>query len=162
MPDPVTKASLLRDMRAAWRESEALLAGLSETALVRADANGDWSIKDVLAHLAGYECLYVESAGAHLRGEPQRLDEVRALSPEERNQRDVMQSRQRPVIAVVADARQTFKRLQALVVDFPEMFVTEPQSIKGIAEPVLIGQALQHVCDHRRAHMRDLRGRADL
>ena len=34
MNDPVTKASLLRDMRAAWRESEALLAGLGEVSNV--------------------------------------------------------------------------------------------------------------------------------
>ena len=156
MGDRVRKAGLLHDMRAAWRESEALLTVLGEADLTRPGADGDWSVKDVLAHLAGYERLYVESAEAHLRGEPQRLEEVRALSPEERNRRDVQQSRQRPLAAVVADARHVFRRLLALVEGFPEAFVVEPQTIAGIDEPVLVGEALQHVCDHRRAHVRSL------
>jgi hypothetical protein len=153
----VTRASLLRDMRSAWQESEALLTELAEADVTRVGAEGDWSVKDVLAHLAEYERLYVESVEAHNRGEPQRLEEVRERTPEERNQHDVQRSRQRPLTEIMADERRVFQRLIALVDGFTEDFVVEPQTFDGIAEPVVVGHALQHVCDHRRAHVRALR-----
>ena len=51
----MTKAEALAELRAARQELEELLAGLPPERMERPGATGDWSVKDVLAHLLWYE-----------------------------------------------------------------------------------------------------------
>lgn len=43
----------------------------------------------------------------------------------------------------MAESWRTSRRLQAFVEGFPEVFVVELQSISGIAEPILVLEAMQ-------------------
>ncbi|HET8841945.1 MAG TPA: ClbS/DfsB family four-helix bundle protein [Ktedonobacteraceae bacterium] len=74
MANPSTKAELLAKMQEGYTAFEALLAPLDSTQLIASGVNGDWSIKDILAHIATWQAratLIVQAAG---RNEPPKLD----------------------------------------------------------------------------------------
>jgi hypothetical protein len=55
MSEPTNKAELLAEMQRSYLAFEALMAPLSEAQLTEAGVNGDWSIKDVLAHIMTWQ-----------------------------------------------------------------------------------------------------------
>ena len=74
MPDPTNKAELLEKMRSGYAAFEALLGPLSKTQLTTPGVNGDWSIKDMLAHIATWQARATQILEAALRNEKPQLD----------------------------------------------------------------------------------------
>jgi len=50
-----TKGRTLADMRAAWDETEAVLSTIPEDRMLSVGVTDEWSVRDLLAHIAGYE-----------------------------------------------------------------------------------------------------------
>jgi hypothetical protein len=67
MPKPTTKSELMLDIRKEWDTLEQFYASLSPEQMSQAGAIGEWSPKDVLAHLAEWQqlCLDWYNAGLH-------------------------------------------------------------------------------------------------
>ncbi len=55
MDTPTTEAALLSAMETARREWDTLLFQVDEHALVKPGVEGVWSVKQIVAHIAGYE-----------------------------------------------------------------------------------------------------------
>jgi hypothetical protein len=55
MPQPKTKAKILKRLETERRRLEHNLAGLSADAMLQPGVVGQWSVKDILAHLADWE-----------------------------------------------------------------------------------------------------------
>jgi hypothetical protein len=73
MTDPATKAELLECTRSEHRRLEAALAGISEPDMLRPGVVGEWSIKDILAHISDWEQRFLSWYQAGRRGEvPER------------------------------------------------------------------------------------------
>jgi hypothetical protein len=65
MPQPKSKAHILKRLQAERRRLEQNLAALSPDDMLRPGVVGEWSVKDVLAHLADWEAhmlVWVEAA----------------------------------------------------------------------------------------------------
>ena len=86
MDEPITKAGLLRELRAVRAEWDALMAEVGAARMTEPGAAGDWSIKDVTAHLTSYSRWFVNASEAHFRGEMPPLDGSEGMSFEQRNQ----------------------------------------------------------------------------
>lgn len=69
MPRPTTKKQLLEAMQTEQQSLEELLAGLSPDQMTRPGIVGEWSVKDVLAHLIEWEQMVLSWYSAGLRGE---------------------------------------------------------------------------------------------
>ena len=52
---PTTKAAFIAEMESIRREWDALLARLDEQGLLEPGVEGTWSVKQIVAHVAGYE-----------------------------------------------------------------------------------------------------------
>jgi hypothetical protein len=74
MNEPITKAYLLRELRVARAEWDALMDEVGPARMTEPGAAGDWSVKDVTAHLASYNRWFVLASEAHFRGEIPPLD----------------------------------------------------------------------------------------
>ncbi len=70
---PTTKAQLLMKMDTGYTEFEGQLASLSDSELTTAGVNGDWSIKDILFHLATWHGRAAQSLEAALLNEEPKL-----------------------------------------------------------------------------------------
>jgi len=114
------KEQLLGKIDVAWSALQESYAGLSEAQLTEPGVTGDWSVKDVLAHVTTWE----EEALHHLPGilagqRPPRysvlyggIDAFNALKTEE--------NRRRSLAEVLARLDETHARLVAYVAAAPE------------------------------------------
>ncbi|HVO70603.1 MAG TPA: ClbS/DfsB family four-helix bundle protein [Aggregatilineaceae bacterium] len=69
MAPVTTRSQLLDEIETERKRLEANLAGLSEAEMLEPGACGDWSVKDILAHLVAWEQLFLGSYAAGLREE---------------------------------------------------------------------------------------------
>jgi len=51
----MTKQQLLDRLENAWADLQASFAGLSEAQMTQPGVTGDWSVKDILAHVTTWE-----------------------------------------------------------------------------------------------------------
>jgi hypothetical protein len=68
MPRPTTKKQLLETMEAEQKALDQLLAGLSPAQMTQPGVVGEWSVKDVLAHLLEWQHMVLSWHAAGLKG----------------------------------------------------------------------------------------------
>jgi hypothetical protein len=75
MTDPATKAELLEYTRSEHLRLEAALAGISEQDMLQPGVGGEWSIKDILAHISDWEQRFLRWYRTGQRSEIPELPE---------------------------------------------------------------------------------------
>jgi hypothetical protein len=130
---PTTKTGqleLLDAERAAW---EALLAEVGERPMERPGAAGDWTFKDVVAHLNGWRERTVAKLEAAARGQepspppwPTGLDEDSDEDVDAINRWLYERDRDRSAAEVVAESREQFGRMRAAVEQVSEADLFQP------------------------------------
>lgn len=70
MNDSDTKKHLLVEFDDAWSQIEHRCAGLNETQMVAPGAMGEWSVKDILAHLSAWEKYLLDRLGFVMTRQP--------------------------------------------------------------------------------------------
>jgi len=150
----MSKAEFLDRIRTARAELNEALSGMSADELTHEAAVGEWSVKDVLAHLAawtGETAMAVERAA---RGE-----EVGALitgSVDEWNARRVEERRRLPLVDVVQEFTETHDRLLAALEAAPEDRI--PLGPGGWNESARLWWLTEHDREHLDV-LKDYRGR---
>ena len=157
MEDVQTKAALLERLEAARAAWDAALAEVPEARMTEPGVAGEWSVKDLIAHLTYYEGWIGDRLHEQLRGEgytPTALD----FMGEARNEVIVQQTRDRALADVRADSRAAFQRLLAGVQAHSEAFLIEPQRFEGAPGPVVVAQLLRgDVYEHYGQHIPTIR-----
>ena len=118
----MNKSELLRHLRERHQEWEALLEEVGPARLERPGVNGDWSMKDIVAHLTGWNRWLVDRLGAAARGEPQPLPPWTAhLEAEDDINAWIYESNHgRSLPEVLEDSRQMFQELFTLLEGLPD------------------------------------------
>jgi len=116
----VDRRQLLRRLDAAWGAFEASYAGLSDAQLMKPGVTGDWSVRDILAHVSTWE----EEALTHLPlilegGTPPRYS-VRYGGIDAFNARMTEQKASLSLAAVRRQLDETHRRLIDVVQRAPE------------------------------------------
>ena len=153
MSDPTNKTELLARMRDSYAAFEALLAPLSAELLCAPGVNGEWSIKDILAHLTIWQERVSTQLEAIARGEESPLDPI--ANDEQMhvfNNATVAASRARPLSEVQADFRATVQRLSANVEAAGEAALFEPGRFAwldgGTMATSIAGNTFEHYAEH--------------
>jgi len=158
MDTPITKAGLLHELRAVRAEWDALMAEVGAARMTKPGAAGDWSVKDVIAHLTSYNRWFVHASEAHFRGEMPPLDGTEGMDFEQRNQYRHQQTREHSLADVQAESQQMFDRLLEVVEAHSEEFLTQPQQFEGALGPLLVWKMIEgDGYEHYRDHMRSIR-----
>jgi len=158
MEEPITKAGLLHELRAARAEWDDLMAEVGAARMTEPGAAGDWSVKDVMAHLTCYSRWFVHASEAHFRGEMPPLDGTEGMGFEQRNQFRHQQTHDHSLADVQAESQQVFSRLLEVVEAHSEEFLTQPQQFDGAPGPLLVWKMLEgDGYEHYRNHMRSIR-----
>jgi hypothetical protein len=152
--DNMNKTKLLdtlREKRAQW---DAVLAQVPEAVMTEPGVAGEWSVKDIVAHLNSFERWYADRLHEALRGEVYTPTEFDWIPFDERNDRVFRQNRQRPLADVLAESWQAFARLLEGVQAQSEAFLIEPQLFPGAPEPLTVWKMLRgDVYDHYGEHI---------
>lgn len=112
-----SKAQLLDDLRSEQAGWEALLSEIGEDHMTQPDVAGDWSIKDITAHLTGWRRRTVARFQAAARHEPEPPTDWPAelQDDDEINAWIYQASRDRSLAAVLEDSRAVNDQLLAAV-----------------------------------------------
>lgn len=152
----MNKTELLQALAEARAELEAALAGVPEADWLTPGAAGDeWTVKDVLSHLAACEAEVVTGLARVRQGKPpgkvhHTPDEVQA-----QNARWHAEYKDRPLDRVRADFQGVRRQLLRQVEAFTEQDLAAPRRwLKGAA---LADWVREEIVEHDVEHARDLR-----
>jgi DinB superfamily len=158
-PSPAEAAAILEEGQTAV---DRLAARVPEDEAVRRNAigGGEWSLKDLLGHLAHWEELALETI-ARTRADG-AITRVALDNVDEENAKDIARKLDWPLDRVRSEARSTHEQLLAEIRSTPEEGWNRPLPIAGGGERALGGMlgsvlgAPDRPFGHVRAHLREL------
>lgn len=148
------KANMLGTMQAERAKLDGLLATLSAEQMCQRALENEWSVKDVLAHIATWERRCADWIQAGLRGErpdkPEKgytWEELDTL-----NEKTFLGNRERTLNDVQADARLAYQQLLEQVQALSEDDITNPQRFpwtdgRGLI-PFIAANSYEHYQEH--------------
>lgn len=150
----MTKHELLTLMRVTRQELEALLAQLTPAQMSQRGVAGDWSVKDMLAHIAWYQAEEVEFFGeTGVEASP-----LWATPQDARNELLFAQNHDRPLDAILADFRNAFVRFLQVVEGLSDAALNQPGRFPDTSADRLPWQAIAvHSYEHDREHIAMIR-----
>lgn len=115
----------LQDEQAAW---EALLSGIDEARMTEPGVAGEWSIKDIVAHLTGWRKRSVSRFQAALRHQPLPAPPwpSHLQTDDEINTWIFASNRDRPLSAILQEDRAVFQQLVETLSAFSEAELMDP------------------------------------
>jgi uncharacterized protein (TIGR03083 family) len=149
----MTKRELIKAIRKGRAEFEVALAGLTPEQMTARGAEGGWSVKDTLGHVAVWESRLVTILYSIERGVAPKV--IRAAEVDKFNAESLAEQRDRPLERVLADFHavhaQLLKRLEAV----PERDLFDPSRFGWMeGEPLarmVAGDTFEHYAEHRPA-----------
>lgn len=153
MDKQLTSAQLLEVMHAARADWEAVLAEAGQQRLTEPGVEGDWSIKDIIAHLTYYETWATDCLMAIRRGELLPQSEYKGLSIDERNVLVYDRQRALPLADVLQNSQISFQRSIESVQglhdeDLHDVEFTRASGAEWSVHDLLEGDTYEHYQDH--------------
>ncbi len=171
MAETMTRADVLERLRRDRANWEAALAEAGEARMTEPGAAGEWSVKDVVAHVAFYVQFTADQLEAMARGEtgmvlrPDQPRDVQVEDMHARNAAVYRMNRDRPLHELLDEDRHEYARLLTAIELLPESTLNDTQSypwLEGIAVWQLIdGNSWGHYAEHSAGIRAWLAGRGD-
>jgi hypothetical protein len=149
MADNVTKSDFLARVSQSRSRWDHLVEQVAPEDRQRPGFSGEWSLRDVVAHIQWHEAEMVELLEARTFGGSPYWD----LPMDERNARIHEDLRSLDLEAVWSQAHETAKKLTALLRVLPEASLNDPTAFPGMPEDwkpweVLASNTYEHYDDH--------------
>lgn len=140
---------LIRSERGAW---ESTLAEVGKERMEVPGVVGDWSVKDILAHVTFWEGSSARHLEAALRGEPPAPTKYKGLETDEINDRVYRENRDRPLAEILEWSEDTHRRLVSAIEALPVEHLAEPGRYTWLeGQPlweVVPGNSYDHYPEH--------------
>jgi hypothetical protein len=138
-------------MIAARRELDSLLDQIERSSMTLPGVVGEWSVKDILAHLASYDRELGLTLALH--GQKPIGLWIEDLPTDEFNDRLYEEHRDKPLDDVLGDYRLVWQEILDAVRDLPEEYLFNEHTVVGVPEPfrpcdVLQSESYGHYLDH--------------
>jgi len=123
----MNKSELLNWLRKEYQEWEAFLGQIGTARMDQPGVNGDWSMKDIVAHLTGWNRWLVARLQAAQRSQPEPPPPWPAhLQTDDEINAWIYESNQgRSVHAVLDESHQVFQQLLAVIEGLPDNVLIE-------------------------------------
>ena len=148
------KANVLEKMQAERAKLDGLLATLSAEQMCQTTLENEWSVKDVLAHIAVWERRCVGWIQAGLRGEKPDKPE-QGYTWEDLvtlNEKTFLENRGRTLNDVQADSRLAYQQLLEQVQALSEDDITNPQRFPWTKRHGLVPYIAANSYEHYQEH----------
>lgn len=146
----MTRSEILATLKHSRAEMERALAGLTEAQMTEPGVVGEWSVKDLLAHLTAWEVQVVTTLGQLQRG--QRIKSVPWTDEEAQtlNAQWHADYRDRPLDNVLADFRAVRPQTARQVERLSEADLQEPRKfLSGDSlEKMIAVETFEHEAEH--------------
>jgi hypothetical protein len=155
MPEPADKATLLDEIRTQFAALEEILAPLDMARMTIEGVIPDWSIKDLLAHIASWHHRLLVWLYAAIRNEeptisgPNSVEEMDAL-----NAQFYQENKSRSLTEALTDLRTTHQQILDIIQEMPEEDLFNPgRFVWAEGEPlwqVIAGDTYEHYQEHQK------------
>jgi hypothetical protein len=135
MDEGMSKATFLETLQSEREQWEGLLAQPDEAQMVEPGVAGDWSVKDIIAHVTAYERGLVKWLEAASRGELLELPDLDHPDVDHRNAVIFAANRNRPLQDVLLESSHVFQQLAGLVQAVGEEELIDPQRTEWFVRP---------------------------
>ena len=123
--ESISKAELLSAIHVERQKLEEMLARLDQAQMTEPGVEGEWSVKDILAHLVTWEGRMVRWLGEAQRGQvphvPATWDDIHQL-----NAQSYQEQQDRPLENVLSDFQRSYHEALTTVEAFPEEDLVDP------------------------------------
>ncbi|MFI5272143.1 MAG: ClbS/DfsB family four-helix bundle protein [Ktedonobacterales bacterium] len=159
----VTRALLLERIRTSQTHWDALLTEVPAARMTEPGVEGEWSIKDIIAHVAIYEQWTADQLEAARRGETQMVTRpnlppgANTFDTHARNAAYFHANRDRPLGDIMAEARAEHARLLAAVEALPEDALPETSRFEWTGGTRVWEMVAANSYDHHAEHGADIR-----
>ena len=140
------KQSVLNELQAAFDELVASFKGLDERAMGKV-FYGEWSVKDILAHLVGWQHEMTGAMERMARGEKPTPEGVNYSDADPWNARFAAGMRTQNATTVVADLRQSFATYKRAAASIPDDRYGEGKTINRMLERSGYGHYREHLSE---------------
>ena len=158
-----SRAALLGAVRGLREELERVVAEAGEARMEQPGSFGEWTFKDLIAHLTGWRQTTAARLEAGLRGQepvfpwPDHLDEEDDL--DEINRWFYETNRDKPLVVVLRESRETFERVERAIAALPEADLLEPGRFPWLGGAALGPAVVRGTLGHyHEEHEPDIRG----
>jgi hypothetical protein len=153
MAEQMDKVKILDEMRTKYAALEDILAPLDETQMTTEGVNGDWSIKDVLAHITAWHLRLLDRLHAAIWNEEPTLSGVVTDEEVDRlNEQIYKENKSRPLNDVLIDFRTTYLQIVDEVQAMNEEDLTDPHRFTWMkGNPlwyIVAGDTYEHYEEH--------------
>lgn len=156
----VTQSELLDSIRSERGLLEATLSEVDVEQMEQPGVEGDWSVKDVVAHIVAWEQRMVGWVAAALRGEvpevPRTWDDVHRV-----NEQIYRENRDRALCDVLADLPRSYQEALRAAEDVSEDDLVDPDRFGWRAGEPLWKMVAANTSWHYREHCQSLRAWLD-
>jgi uncharacterized protein (TIGR03083 family) len=154
----MNKTELLASMESGYNEMEQVLSPLSETQWTTPGANGDWSIKDIVAHLTVWQHVLLRRLQAAARHEtPARELLAEEKDIDDMNARFYAENRDRPAAEVYDDFRASYHEIVAQVQSLPDTDLFEAGRFAWTQDSALCQYVADNTYEHYDEHLPSIR-----
>ena len=153
MAEQMDKTRILDEMRAKYAALEEILTPLDETLMATAGVNGDWSIKDIMAHITSWHHRLLVWLRAASRNEEPAISGPDSDEEMDRlNEQFYEENKSRSLDDVLADFRTTYLQILDMVQTLDNEDLTNPHKFawtKGNPLWYLVaGDTYEHYLEH--------------
>ena len=153
MAEQMDKTRILDEMRTKYAALEEILTPLDDTQMTTAGVNGDWSIKDIMAHITSWHHRLLDRLHAAMRNEKPTLP---AISTDEEmhmlNEQFYQENKSRPLSEVLNDFHTSYRQIVELVQSMNEEDLIDPQRFAWMrGDPLwylVAGDTYEHYLEH--------------
>lgn len=147
-----SKAELINDIKIERRRLERNLDGLTELNMTQPGAVGEWSVKDVLAHLVAWEQLFLDWYESGLQG---RIPEIAPVGMSGKaidalNQKIFVEYRECSLNEIKAEFHDSHQQVLAVVHAIPEEDIFTTGRYAWTGKLALVDYIAGNTCNHYR------------
>jgi uncharacterized protein (TIGR03083 family) len=152
----MTRQELLQVIRKGRAEFEEALTELTPEQMTAPGAMGEWSVKDILGHIAMWESRLVTTLYTIERGATPKMFHTQA-EVDKANAESYAEQRGRPLERVLADFHAVHAQLLKRLETVKERDLTDPKRFEWMEgeplERLVIGDTFEHYAEHHSAVM---------
>lgn len=161
MDAQIDKATLLNRVRTERSRLDALLASMTGEQLAQPRAEGDWSVKDHLAHITWHEREMVNMLRARSL-EAGIASDLWNLPLHDRNRAIYDSNRDRSLQDILAESRRVYAELSQLLEGLSEKDLTDPGRYKDMPGDWTPGKIIaENTYEHYHDHAEDIARKRD-
>ncbi len=151
MPEPASRAELIEAMVAARTEFDSLIELIPRRSMTRPGAAGEWSVKDIVAHVTSYDVWLALTLG--LRGLPPPELWIEDIPLDEFNRRLFEENRDKPLDDVLRESEEVWLQILGETKAAPEAYLFTERSVEGVPYrfrpcDILRSESYGHYLDH--------------